>query len=82
MALDSATINYTRESQDVGRIQSIKRSNIPNFMVYQGKVRHCWQGRCILGAKPHMVLLTFFLINFPPVLFYISIIPVSISPVI
>jgi hypothetical protein len=43
--------------------------------LYQGKTKTCCKGRVIIGSKPHMAVITFFLVNIPTVLNMARIIP-------
>jgi hypothetical protein len=45
-------------------------SDIPNYMTYYGKTRHCCRGRCILGSNFMMSIITLIIMNIPAILVY------------
>jgi hypothetical protein len=50
---------------------------MPNYMVYQGKTRHCWKGRCIYGSQPKWSVFSLFFFNIPPIVLFSTLTPVS-----
>ena len=58
---------------------NVKKSmtGTPNYMIYQGKTKHCCRGRCILGSIPKWSVFSLCFYNIPPALLYATIAPVS-----
>ena len=54
-----------------------KTSGMPNFMVYSGKTRHCWKGRCIYGSQPKWSVFSLIFFNIPAIVLFSTLTPVS-----
>lgn len=56
-----------------------KTSGMPNYMVYQGKTRHCWEGRCIYGSQPKWSIFSLIFFNIPAIVLFSTLTPVNSS---
>ena len=79
---DSSSLEFsedkTKKKEPVMQ-QKPKKKGMPNYMVYQGKTKHCCGGRWIYGSNPKWPVFSCIFFNIPPILYYCTIAPVSTS---
>jgi len=61
------------------KLQVKKPSGVPNYMVYQGKVKHCCKGRCMYGSMPIWSAFSIIFFNIPAFVLYTTLMPVKLA---